>query len=106
MKPATLVVGATGSFGAAVVRELLGRGVRVHALSPDCDTAADPLAPHDRLRKFQGDAQHYGDVMRASEGCQHIVHAMKLPLHRWFPELETAMKIIIATATKREATVL
>lgn len=106
MSSTTLVVGATGSVGAAVVQELLARGRAVHALCRDAAAASRLLGEHALLRVFEGDAQHYGDILRAAERCDVIVHAICRPLHLWEPDLETAMKVVIAACEASSATLL
>lgn len=72
-KPLALVIGATGSIGGEVARNLLGRGWHVRGLNRDPDRAAKSgPAGIDWVR---GDAMIEADVIAAAVGAKIIVHA-------------------------------
>jgi nucleoside-diphosphate-sugar epimerase len=79
-KPMVLVIGATGSFGGEVARNLQHAGWPVRALhrEPDRARVTTGLA----LEWVRGDAMERTDVLRAAEGCGAIVHAANPPGYR------------------------
>lgn len=72
----TVVTGAAGFVGRALVAALLDRGDTVVAL----DIAVDVLTPHERLRAIAGDL---GDatarVAALAQGCDALVHLATVP---------------------------
>lgn len=83
-----LVLGATGGIGGAVARGLRARGWRVVALNRDAEKARRS-APH--FEWVGGDAMNAGDVLRAAEGVELIVHAVNPPGYRNWGELVLPM---------------
>lgn len=79
MKKTALVLGATGGIGGAVARKLLARGWRIRALNRD---AAKVSRREPAFEWLQGDAMNAGDVLRAAEGVNLIVHAVNPPGYR------------------------
>jgi nucleoside-diphosphate-sugar epimerase len=74
-----LVLGATGSIGGEVARQLAARGWKVRALH------RDPAALKERDDRFEwlkGDAMIRQDVIAAAHGAQLIVHAVNPPGYR------------------------
>ncbi len=79
--PLALIVGARGGWGGAMAQTLVRRGWRVRAMARGSLPAA---ASADGLSWVQGDALLPGDVMRAAEGAQVLVHAANPPGYvRW-----------------------
>ena len=79
----TLVTGATGTVGHAIVRALLARGRRVRALVRDVARArAMPLAG---VELVAGDVTDAVSVRRAVAGCDVVYHASGLP-EQWLPD--------------------
>jgi len=73
----TLVTGATGTVGAAVVRHLLAAGREVRAMVRDVDRAR-PLVP-DAVELVAGDVIDPVTVRMAIEGCRAVFHTAGLP---------------------------
>ncbi|QIE26578.1 NAD(P)H-binding protein (plasmid) [Caballeronia sp. SBC1] len=74
-----LVLGATGSIGGEVARQLAARGWKVRALHRDPTTLTDR---DDRFEWIKGDAMNQQDVMAAAKGAQIILHAVNPPGYR------------------------
>lgn len=93
-----LVLGATGGIGGEVARQLVAAGWVVKALKrgPLGQLHLDP-----KIQWIQGDAMDQEAVMRASEGCSVIVHAVNPPGYRhWgqvvLPMIDHTIKAAIA----------
>lgn len=79
----TLVTGATGTVGHAIVRALLGRGRRVRALVRDLARARAMVPANVEL--VAGDITDALSVRRAVAGCAAVYHASGLP-EQWLPD--------------------
>jgi nucleoside-diphosphate-sugar epimerase len=78
-----LVLGATGGIGGETAAALLRHGWKVTAMARDPGRRADAPALAG-ARWVRGDAMNAGDVRRAAEGVQAIVHAVNPPgYHAW-----------------------
>ena len=76
-----LILGGTGTIGAAVGRKLLARGWIVRALHRNPDNLPDGAPDFEWLR---GDAMNRADVVKAAQGAELIVHAVNPPrYHNW-----------------------
>ncbi len=82
----TLVTGATGTVGAAVVGRLLAAGRPVRALVRDPDRAAGLLP--DGVELARGDVTDAASVARAVAGCRAVFHTAGLP-EQWLPDART-----------------
>jgi nucleoside-diphosphate-sugar epimerase len=106
MSRTVLVLGATGGFGGAVARELLGRGRSVRALVRDPDRAARRLPAADALQVVRGDAMDLASLSEAAAGCGAIVHGVNYPYDRWEPFMPRATDNVAAAARAAKAVVL
>jgi dihydroflavonol-4-reductase len=79
----TLVTGATGTVGHAIVRALLARGRRVRALVRDA-ARARLCVPAD-VELVVGDVTDRASVERAVRDCAVVYHASGLP-EQWLPD--------------------
>jgi UDP-glucose 4-epimerase len=72
-----LVTGGTGSIGQEIVKQLLTSGYPVRVLSRDEAKQYEmrKLFPDSRLSFQVGDVRCYGDVLKATKGVTHIIHA-------------------------------
>ena len=82
----TLVTGATGTVGNAIVRALLAEGRTVRALVRDPERAR-ALVP-ERVELVAGDVTDAGAVRRAVAGSEVVYHAAGLP-EQWLPDPAT-----------------
>ncbi len=73
----TLVTGATGTVGGAIVQQLLGAGRQVRALVRDPARARD-LVPAS-VELVAGDVTDAASVTRAVAGCRAVFHTAGLP---------------------------
>lgn len=78
-----LILGATGAFGGAVMRELLSRGQPVRALVRD--PARVTLPPG--VEVVKGDVADLPGLLDAAKGCESIIHGVNLPYPRWYTEM-------------------
>src|SRR5262245_36018361 len=106
MAAPVLVLGATGGFGGAVTRELLGRGHPVRALVRDVARGRRGLPQHPDLSLVLGDAADAAALHQVAQGCRVIVHAVNYPYHRWEPAMERVTAAAIAAARGTGATIL
>jgi nucleoside-diphosphate-sugar epimerase len=96
-KPLALVIGATGSIGGEVARNLLARGWRVRGLNRDPDRAArsGPAG----VEWVRGDAMIEAEVVAAADGATIIVHGANPPGYsNWARLLPAMMANTIAAA--------
>ena len=106
MSALTLILGGTGSFGRAVVQELLQRGQPARCLVRDLEKASALLGKAPGLELIQGDVQDLNRVVSAAEGCSTIVHAVNYPYPKWIPNMARATAHVVAAATSAKATIL
>jgi nucleoside-diphosphate-sugar epimerase len=96
-KPLALVIGATGSIGGEVARNLLARGWRVRGLNRDPDRAA--TSGPAGVEWVRGDATIEAEVVAAADGATIIVHGANPPGYsNWARLLPTMMASTIAAA--------
>ncbi|MBW7851838.1 MAG: NAD(P)H-binding protein [Rhodospirillales bacterium] len=105
MRPA-LILGATGSFGGGVAREMLARGHPVRLLVRDPAKASARFATHEHAETVTGDAQDAAALRRAAAGCGVIVHGVNYPYDQWRPHMVTATANVVAAAREAGATIL
>jgi nucleoside-diphosphate-sugar epimerase len=82
-----LVLGATGGIGGELARQLRDAGWTVRAMAR---RLPDDVG-HEGLQWIQGDAMNPGDVRRAAQGVQVLVHAVNPPGYRRWGELVLPM---------------
>lgn len=91
-KRTALVLGATGGIGGAVAEALLAHGWTVRGMARDpAKAAAKARNGVSRTRWIKGDAMNKGDVVRAAQGVQVIVHAVNPPGYRDWDKLVLPM---------------
>lgn len=86
----TLVTGATGTVGHAIVRALLAQGRSVRALVRHPEQAR-ALVP-ERVELVTGDVTDAAAVRRAVAGCDVVYHAAGLP-EQWLPDPATFRRV-------------
>lgn len=103
MDKTALVLGATGGIGGEMVRQLLGAGWQVRALT----RAETPSPRGDNIEWLRGDALSRTDVLAAAKGCAVIVHAVNPPGYRHWGRLVLPMlDNTIAAAIAEGATIV
>lgn len=102
----TLILGGTGSFGRAVVQEVLRRGRPARCLVRSLDKASNLLGKPSGLELIHGDVQEQSALVRAAEGCGAIVHAVNYPYPKWVPNMARATANVIVAARTCKATIL
>jgi dihydroflavonol-4-reductase len=86
----TLVTGATGTVGNAIVRALRAEDRTVRALVRDHERAR-PMLPAD-VELVSGDVIDAATVRRAVDGCDVVYHAAGLP-EQWLPDAQTFERV-------------
>lgn len=103
-RPTALILGATGGIGGEVARKLLDGGWTIRALNRD---AAKAALHEPRFEWLNGDAMAAGDVLKAAEGVELIVHAVNPPGYRnWGSLVLPMLDNTIAAALAAGATIL
>jgi nucleoside-diphosphate-sugar epimerase len=97
-----LVLGATGSFGGAMVRALRARDLPVRALVRDPDKARLP----DGVEIVRGDARRLNDLIPASKGCDSITHGLNLAYAEWDPGMVELTDNVVEASGLSGATVV
>jgi nucleoside-diphosphate-sugar epimerase len=103
--PLALVIGATGGIGGAVADRLASAGWRVRALHRDPQAAAARTGR--ALEWVAGDAMNAGEVARAAEGAELLVHGANPPGYRNWAGLALPMlQSTIAASRAQRARIL
>jgi nucleoside-diphosphate-sugar epimerase len=101
-----LVLGATGSFGGGIVRELLARGRTVRALARHAGKVRERFATTDLIEVVEGDALDAQAVEKAAAGCDAIVHGVNYPYAQWAIHMPPATRNVIAAARRHHCAIL
>lgn len=101
MVQSALVLGATGSFGGAMLRELRSRGWAVRALLRD-----PARATLDGVEVDGGDALNAARLEEAAKGCAVVVHGINYPYHQWTPNMERVTANALRAARAQGATLV
>jgi nucleoside-diphosphate-sugar epimerase len=101
-----LVLGATGSFGGAVLEVLARRGWRVDALVRDERRLMPRLAALPPVGVVAGDAEDAAAVAAAARGKAAIIHGVNYPYDRWIPHMRRVTEAVIAAAEATGATIV
>ncbi len=97
-----LVIGASGSFGAAVARELVARGWNVHALRRP---GGRPLKIRG-VSDIEGDAENAEDVSRATQNVDVVVYGYNVPYQQWLKKLLPAADNVARAAERHGLTIV
>lgn len=102
-----LILGATGSVGAAITRKLAQRGWNIRALHRNPDVAAEQFKDLPDIDWRHGDMHQAGDATAAAQGCDVIVNATNPPGYRRWREIGLPMhREAIAAAKATGATLV
>lgn len=101
-KTKVLVIGARGSFGGALLRNLVGRD------EFDVSALVRPTSPFEEkgVRRIDGDATDRQSLMQATRGVDVIVYGLNVPYSRWAKELVPAARTLVEVAAERKARVV
>ena len=105
-RPPSLVVGATGAFGAAVVERLLEKGRPVRALVRNTSRAVKRFGTHTQAELHEGDVFDPERLLNAARGCGVIHHAVSFPMSQWEPGARIALENVLSVARQVGATVV
>lgn len=97
-----LVIGASGSFGAHVTRELVSHGWHVRALQRPGGRRLDANG----VRVVPGSALDLESVRAAARGVDTIVYSYNVPYPKWHETLLPAADVVSTVARETSATVL
>ncbi|WP_108125848.1 NAD-dependent epimerase/dehydratase family protein [Saccharospirillum mangrovi] len=102
-----LILGATGSVGANITRNLARRGWNIRALHRNPQAAAEQFKDLPDIDWRRGDMHQPGDATAAAQGCDVIVNATNPPGYRHWREIGLPMhKEAIAAAKANGATLV
>lgn len=99
-----IVLGATGSMGNALVRELVDREIKVVAFARNEAKLKESFA-HLSVQIFAGDVFKLEDLMEAMEGVDVVFHAINIPYQEWKEKQPILLRNIV-TAVQRTNTKL
>jgi nucleoside-diphosphate-sugar epimerase len=105
-KKTALVIGATGSFGGAVMCEMLERGWEIRAMVRNVEKARERIGERAGLEFVAGDALKLRDMREAAVGCGCIVYGFNVPYEKWDPLALRAAEILCEVAARQQALVL
>lgn len=106
-QPTVLMLGATGSLGKAITRNLSARGWSLRALHRHPESAAAQLADVDGIDWQAGDVMNARQTLSAARGCDLIVHAVNPPGYRhWREQALPMLENVIAAARASGATLV
>jgi nucleoside-diphosphate-sugar epimerase len=101
-----LILGATGSVGGGIARELLARGLAVRALVRDPAAARARFGAAEGLEWIGGDATDRDRLVAAARGTAAIVHGVNYPYHLWRPHMVDVTANVVASAAAGGAAIL
>ncbi|EMP55416.1 hypothetical protein MSNKSG1_06083 [Marinobacter santoriniensis NKSG1] len=99
LQPTVLMLGATGSLGKAITRNLAERGWSLRALHRHPESAAAQLVDVEGIDWRGGDVMNAADTQAAGRGCDLIVHSVNPPGYRnWREEALPMLENVIEAA--------
>ncbi|CAM4145549.1 SDR family NAD(P)-dependent oxidoreductase [Bacillus paramycoides] len=78
-----LVLGASGSMGYAIVKELCNRGIHVVAFARNKGKLEVLFSGEENVKVVAGDVFIQEDIMEAAKGVDIIFHAVNIPYSEW-----------------------
>ncbi|WP_243525339.1 NAD(P)H-binding protein [Bacillus pseudomycoides] len=93
----TLVLGASGSMGYAITKELCGRGIGVVAFSRNKEKLEDLFCGEERIQIVAGDVFKQENIVEAAKGVDVIFHAVNIPYTDWELKQPKLLKNILET---------
>ncbi|MDC8003069.1 SDR family oxidoreductase [Aureisphaera galaxeae] len=101
-----LLLGATGRTGKWVLKTALEKGYQVHCLARN----SSRIPPAEGLTVFEGNASHPDAMLKAVQGCQHVISTLNVSRKSDFPwsplktpkdYLSNVMSLLIPMAEKQ-----
>ncbi|WJE52771.1 NAD(P)H-binding protein [Bacillus cereus] len=92
-----LVLGASGSMGYAITKELCSRGIDVVAFSRDRGKLEDLFCGEERIQIVAGDVFKQENIVEAARGVDVIFHAVNIPYTDWELKQPKLLKNILET---------
>lgn len=83
-----LVLGASGSMGYAIVKELCGRGIHVVAFARNKERLGALFSGNKHVEVVAGDVFVKEDIMNAAKDVDIIFHAVNIPYSDWEKQQE------------------
>ena len=95
----SLIVGATGSLGPAVVKALKQKGELVK-LFVRSKSKAKKYFDIDEYEIFEGDASKESDLLKAAEDTDYLFYLLNVPYQNWEKEARSLLKTSLSAAEK------
>ncbi|PEY34069.1 short chain dehydrogenase [Bacillus cereus] len=92
-----LVLGASGSMGYAITKDLCSRGIDVVAFSRDRGKLEDLFCGEERIQIVAGDVFKQENIVEAARGVDVIFHAVNIPYTDWELKQPKLLKNILET---------
>jgi nucleoside-diphosphate-sugar epimerase len=93
-----LVLGASGSMGYAIVKELCSRGIHVVAFARNKEKLEILFSGEENVKVVAGDVFIQEDIMEAAKGVDIIFHAVNIPYSDWEKKQPKLLKNILEVA--------
>ncbi|MFF1991680.1 SDR family NAD(P)-dependent oxidoreductase [Bacillus mycoides] len=93
-----LVLGASGSMGYAIVKELCSRGIHVVAFARNKEKLEILFSGEENVKVVAGDVFIQEDIMEAAKGVDIIFHAVNIPYSDWEKKQSKLLKNILEVA--------
>ncbi|EJQ45584.1 Uncharacterized protein BWINRASL_05260 [Bacillus mycoides] len=93
-----LVLGASGSMGYAIVKELCSRGIHVVAFARSKEKLEVLFSGEENVKVVAGDVFIQEDIMEAAKGVDIIFHAVNIPYSDWEKKQPRLLKNILEVA--------
>ena len=103
MNAKALVVGATGSLGPSVIKELKRRNLGVRALVRDKAKADLYFGKDSELEIVQGSAASKESLTGALEDCSYLFYLVNVPYHKWIDKVFPLLHASAEAAVKKNA---
>ncbi|MED1088956.1 SDR family NAD(P)-dependent oxidoreductase [Bacillus paramycoides] len=93
-----LVLGASGSMGYAIVKELCNRGIHVAAFARNKEKLEVLFSGEENVKVVAGDVFIQEDIMEAAKDVDIIFHAVNIPYSDWEKTQPRLLKNILEVA--------
>ncbi|GGE26781.1 membrane protein [Pullulanibacillus camelliae] len=103
MMKKAVVLGATGSIGYAITKELAEKGVNTIAFSRTRSKLMTLFGDHSAITVCAGNVFHINDLREACRQADLIVHAINIPYQDWERDLHTIMDNVLKVTEEAHA---